>query len=385
MRNDVTQFEVMQKHYKQRDLAAREWKAKGGKVAGYFCDKVPEEMILAAGFFPLRLSGDPWHSTEAADKYTEPFYEGFVRSMFSMLLAGQYDFLDFLIIPHSRDSILGLYAILQEVQGFDPDLELPELYLFETLHTRFYLTGLYNRDRVRDLKKKLERWSGKEISNESISQAIAVVNENKALLKKAAELRATEPPHLSGTEALQIIGSSIFMLKDEHNKLLTRFLEEADKLPERDGMRLFVTGSPMDNLQFYELVESCNAVIVGEDSCWGKRYADDPVATSLDPLEAIADRYHLKSPCPWMYPMALRPKYCLQKSLEAKAQGAVFFIDEWDYAQAWDYPDLKEALEANGIPTVCFKKQKYLLSDSERERLKIGIEDFIKKIEAGVT
>jgi hypothetical protein len=36
----------MQKHYQQRDLAAREWKTKGGKVAGYFCDKVPEEVIL---------------------------------------------------------------------------------------------------------------------------------------------------------------------------------------------------------------------------------------------------------------------------------------------------------------------------------------------------
>jgi len=29
-------FETMQKHYQQRDLAAREWKDRGGKLAGYF-------------------------------------------------------------------------------------------------------------------------------------------------------------------------------------------------------------------------------------------------------------------------------------------------------------------------------------------------------------
>ena len=166
----MTPFETMQEHYQQRDLAAREWKKKGGKVVGYFCDKVPEEMILAAGFFPIRISGDPWGGTEAADKYTEPFYEGFVRSMFNMLLTGRYDFLDFLIIPHSRDTIVTLYGILLELPGLTPELKLPDFYLFETLHTWLWLTDLYNRDRIRDLKKKLEEWSGKEISNEALRE-----------------------------------------------------------------------------------------------------------------------------------------------------------------------------------------------------------------------
>ena len=68
----------IQKHYQQRDRAAKEWKEKGGKVAGYFCNSVPEELILAAGLFPLRLSGDPRGGTEEADEYAEPAYEGFV-------------------------------------------------------------------------------------------------------------------------------------------------------------------------------------------------------------------------------------------------------------------------------------------------------------------
>ena len=49
----MTVFDTMQKHYKQRELSAQEWKEKGGKVIGYFCDIVPEELIIAAGFFPL--------------------------------------------------------------------------------------------------------------------------------------------------------------------------------------------------------------------------------------------------------------------------------------------------------------------------------------------
>ena len=370
----------MHKHYRRRDLAAREWKYRGGKVAGYFCDSVPEEMILAAGFFPLRISGDPGGGTELADRYTEPFYEPDVRSMFNMLLSGRYDFLDFLIIPYSRDAILALYYHLDKVQQIDPALKFHERYLFDIPRTRFWLSSLYMRDRVRELKKKLEEWSGKEISNKSLSRAIATGNENKMLLKEVAALRAAEPPCISGVESLQIIGSSTFMLKEEHNKLLRQFLKETDGLPARDGVRLFVEGSPIDNLQLYELVESFNATIVGEDNCWGNRYSDDQIDLSLDPLEAIAERYHLKSPCPRMHFMDKRTDYCLQSAVEAKAQGALFFFLEWDNAPAWEYPDQKEALEGKGIPTICFEMQKYLLSDTDKEQIETSLERFIKSI-----
>jgi len=373
-------FETMQKHYQQRDLAAKEWKERGGKVAGYFCNNVPEEMIIAAGFFPFRISGDPWGGTEVADRYTEPFYQPDVRSMLNMLLSGRYDFLDFLIIPYSRDAILALYYHLGKVQQIDPALKLPELYLFDIPRTRFWMSGLYMRDRVRELKRKLEEWSGKEISNKSLSRAIAIGNENKMLLKKVAALRAAEPPRISGREALQIIGSSMFILKEEHNKLLRQFLEGAGELPAKDGVRLFVEGSPIDNLQFYELVESCNATIVGEDNCWGNRYSDDPIDLSLDPLEAIAERYHLKSPCPRMHFMDKRVDYCLRSAVEAKAQGVLFFFLEWDNAPAWEYSDQKKALEENGILTLCFEMQKYLLSATDKKQIKTSLERFIEAI-----
>jgi len=373
-------LEMMQKHYQQRDLAAREWKEKGGKVAGYLCNDVPEEMILAAGLFPLRISGDPWGGTEVADKYTEPFYQPDVRSMFNMLLTGRYDFLDFLIIPHSRDAVLALYYHLSKVQQIDPALKLPDLYLFDILHTRFWLTGLYIRDRVRELRKKLEEWSGKEISDKSLSRAMAIGNENKMLLKKVAALRAAEPPRISGVEALQIIGSSMFMLKEEHNKLLRQFLKGAERLPAKDGVRLFVEGSPIDNLQFYEVVESGKATIVGEDNCWGNRYSDDPVDQSLDPLEAIAERYHLKSPCPRMHSLERRVEYCRRSAVEAKAQGVIFFFLEWDNAPAWEYPDQKKALEEKGIATLCFEMQKYLLSDIDKKQIKTSLEQFVAAI-----
>jgi benzoyl-CoA reductase/2-hydroxyglutaryl-CoA dehydratase subunit BcrC/BadD/HgdB len=375
---EIEPLQTFQYYYKHRDAAAREWKKRGGKVVGYFCIDVPEELILAAGFFPLRLSGDPNSGTDEADKYAMPVYEGFVRSMFHMLLTGRYDFLDFLIVPHARDSIEYLHSMLGTIKQIEQSRRIPELYLFDTLHTKLYLSAAYFSARVRELKERLGIWSGKKITDESISEAIKTCNESRALLKKAAMLRAADPPRISGREALEITGSSMFMLKTEHNMLLTQFLEKADRLSARDGTRLFVEASPLDNLQFYEILEGSGATVVGEDNCWGNRYFDTPMDESLEPLEAITKRYLLKAPCPRMYPIESRVNYCKKQALETKADGVVFSILEYDNSQTWEYPDEEKALHQAGVPALCFKKQKYLIPEEEKKNMEVQLQQFIK-------
>ncbi|HEY31666.1 MAG TPA: 2-hydroxyacyl-CoA dehydratase [Dehalococcoidia bacterium] len=378
----MSAFDDLQKHYRQRDLAARQWKKEGGKVVGYFCDNVPEEFILVAGLFPLRLSGDPWGDTERIGNYSEQgnvfSREGFVASMLHMILNGKYDFLDYLIIPHARDSIHRLYTTLINLKETDPTLKIPELSYLDNLHTTFYSAGIYNRDRWFGLKKQLEEWTDKEITNERLSQAVAVTNESKRLLKELAALRATDPPLVSGVDALQIIGSSMFMLKEEHNKLLKEYLTGVGQLPARNGARLFVEGSPLDNLQFYEIIESCGATVVAEDNCWGNRIFDVPIDMASDPLEAIIDRYNNKAPCSRMYPLSRRIEYCLRNALESKAQGVIFNIYRFDDIQAWETPDEIKELKEKGIPTLYLKDQPYLIA--EPEALKTKIEEFVQGI-----
>lgn len=40
-----------------RGAAAREWKEQGGRVIGYFCSYMPEEIVHAAGLLPYRVMG----------------------------------------------------------------------------------------------------------------------------------------------------------------------------------------------------------------------------------------------------------------------------------------------------------------------------------------
>jgi benzoyl-CoA reductase/2-hydroxyglutaryl-CoA dehydratase subunit BcrC/BadD/HgdB len=374
----MTAFETIQKYYQDRNLAALEWKKKGGKVIGYICNNVPEELIMAAGFLPVRLSGDPLEGTELAEGYRIPYPRvGFVETMINKLLAEKLAYLDYLIVPHSRDEIWRMWTQLHFVPELDPQITLPEMYFYDNLHTTFYTASVYNRDRTLELKARLENWSGKKMTDEDMEKAIDVTNESRRLLKKVTDLRVEDPPRVSGLEALQMIATSMFMPKEAHNELLKEFLKQADSLPTKTGVRLFVESSPLDHLQLYEAIESCGAVVVGEDHCWGDRHSDTPVSMTINPFESIIDRYLKKSPCPRIFPLQRRLDYCVESALASKARGTLIHVYEGDNAQAWEAPEQIKALKAAGMPATRVKNQPYLLSEADQEALKAEIREFI--------
>jgi len=381
MEDKMTPFETMKQYYQNRTLAAQEWKKKGGKVVGYVYTSVPEEIIVAAGFLPIMITGNPTISTEAGDKYMEDYFCPFVRSVHNLFVLGKYDFLDLAIFPHTNDSIKRCYFYLWTEKQLEPELKIPPLTIFDSLHTRKHIANRYVRGRIGALKEKMEALAGREITRDDLMQAIEVYNESRTLLKKVAELRRADPPRISGVEALQIIGSSFFMPKEEHNKLLREFLADADKLPTRNGVRLFLSGTIVDNTQLYELIESCGATIVSEDICTGNRYSDNLVDTSLDPLDALTDRYHTKSHEGRMYPLGILVDYAANAAQEAGAQGAIFNYLQWDDSHGWNFPSQRDALKAVGIPSIAFDMQEYKLSG--QEQLRTRTEAFVEMIKEG--
>jgi benzoyl-CoA reductase/2-hydroxyglutaryl-CoA dehydratase subunit BcrC/BadD/HgdB len=211
-----------------------------------------------------------------------------------------------------------------------------------------------------------------------LTQAINISNENKVLLKRLAEQRTVEFPRVPGTEALQIIGSSLFMPQEEYNRLLGQFLSETDNNPQRGGARIFISGSPLDNTQLYEIIESFEATVVAEDHCWGIRYADGPIDQSSDPLEAIIERHLSRPPCARMFPTCRRIEYFLNYISQAKPQGVIFNVFKHDSAESWEVPQKIKALKEKGIASLDLRKQEYKIAEPEALKAQIG--EFVKTI-----
>jgi benzoyl-CoA reductase/2-hydroxyglutaryl-CoA dehydratase subunit BcrC/BadD/HgdB len=381
-------FAEMQRHYRERDKAALQWKAKGGKVVGYFCDSVPEEMIIAAGFLPYRISGDPESGTESIRKYLLPFWSKsplaqrqvsleFINSMLHLIFTGRYDFIDYLVVPYTRKAILGVHKQLMDAKTAYPQLKIPEMFILDRALTPFFAAANFDRARAYDFKIKLEEWSGKALTHTALAAGIKVVNESKSLLRRVADLRAEDAPRISGAEALQIFGSSKFMPRAEHSALLRSFLDQVSRRTPRQGARIYVAGSPLDNIDLYELIESCGTTVVSENHCWGNRCADLPIDETIAPMEAIGSRYHKMPPC-ITYPLEKAVRNCTARAVSAKAQGAVFNVFRFDNFQIFDIPHEMEALKEKGIPSVYLQEQPYKITDSAA--IKATITSFVENL-----
>jgi benzoyl-CoA reductase/2-hydroxyglutaryl-CoA dehydratase subunit BcrC/BadD/HgdB len=377
----VSVWEELEGVYRERDRAALEWKEQGGQVVGCLGSDVPEELLIAAGLLPVRVSGDPEADLEAADRYVERAFDPRVRSQFLRITDGSYSYLDHLVVSSSSDALVRMFYYLRALRMAEPILPIPDLHFFDLLHTRFRTSMLYNRDRARDLRGVIEQWCEREITDEDVVKAIEICEENRRLLRRLSELRAPGPPRVSGAQSLGIIGASMFLPRQEHSRLVAAFLEEAETNDTVSGVRLFVTGSAQDHVQFYELVESCGAVVVGEDHDWGDRHFTGMIDIKTDRIDAIVDRYHLRQPAAHQATVSERVTALLERVHATDAQGVIAFIYEADDAPSWDLPEQRRALESEGVPVLLLDHQPYKLDQTDELRRRVAA--FVRSITRG--
>jgi benzoyl-CoA reductase/2-hydroxyglutaryl-CoA dehydratase subunit BcrC/BadD/HgdB len=361
----TTAQEAMRSCYELRDRAARDWKDAGGSIVGYLCDHVPVELIIAAGLLPYRLSADPTSGSSNLKQYVEPFVQqplatpGYVASMEHRVLNGDFDFVDYLVIPNGRKSIQAFYRDFVAAKAAYPELELPELHYLDKAMTPYFAASVFDRRQVFHFREILEQWSGKPIDDESLRSAISAENERRRLMSELAAARIAVPSRVSGVTALQIIGASMFMPRSVHNEILREFLADASSAESRPGLRVFVGGSPLDDDVLYRIIEANGATVVAEDHCWGGRCAELLVDETGDPFEALAERYHAKSACSIRFPISETTAQCVRRANEGAPDAAIFLVYSADSSQNWQVPDQINALEKAGVPVLYLADQPY--------------------------
>lgn len=346
--------------------AARRWKADGGRVVGYLCDNVPDALIAAAGFLPLRVRGnveaDKATVSELVDRLYTPevtVRPPFVTALLAQLLNGAYRDLDYLIVPHNRDAIQAIYRQLQDAARARPDLKLPVLYYLDKAWAPGAPSAAFDRNSILALKAALEGWSGCPISPDALSQAMDQAEQNRRRLAQLQALRIADPPKLSGVEALQAIGAASVLPKAEHSRLLDSVLAEIVARPGRTGPRLFVGGSPLDHTLVYEAIEAAGATVIAEDHCWGARAFDLWPSEAADPIDRLADAFHARPACSISFPMDRTVRACASRATAAKPDAAIFYVMTDDWSQNWETPAELDVLQASGIPCLHLRRQSY--------------------------
>lgn len=329
---------------------ARAWREKtGGKVVGYFCTYVPEEILYAAGILPVRILG----SHEPQD-VTEPHIFGmfcpFCRDCLAQGLKGRYDYLDGIMIAQSCLHIRQAYTSWEKHIPTDFNYYLPMPHHVQSKHALPFLTGEYD-----VFKKAVEDWTGKTISDDDLDKAIAVYNESRQLHHDIYNLRKQDDPPLTGEEVMEVVISSQMTDKAEHNEELKKVIAGLkDRVTDREtGTRLMILGSEDDDIAFINLVESCGATFVTDDHCTGTRYFWNSVEPLDNRLEALAKRYIERVPCPSKdWEERTRIPHILKLADDWNVKGAIVIQQKFCDPHEIDMVAIRKALHDHGIKTL---------------------------------
>lgn len=333
-----------------RHTYAKEWKERtGGKVLGYFCTYVPEELLYAANILPVRILG----GHEPQD-LTEPHIFGmfcpFCRDVLSQGLQGKYDYLDGIMISHSCLHIRQAYTSWEKHIPVDFSYYLPMPNNLQSPHSIPYLTG-----EIKQFKVALEKWIGHEITNDDIQKGIEIMNENRSLINQVYEFKKKENPVIGGEETMNLAITQQMIDKKEHSLELKKLIEELKSSNNsHNGSRLMFVGSENDDIEFINMVEDCGSTVVVDDHCIGTRYFWNNVEYSDgDPIEAIARRYVERPACPskdWME--RTRIDHILKLAKDWDIDGVILIQQKFCDPHELDIPALRKAFDEVGIKTL---------------------------------
>lgn len=367
-------FEEFERYRVARHQEAKAWKSKtGGKIIGTLCCSVPEEMIHAAGMLPVRLLGEHEPTTEA-DLHLPTNLCPYCKSWFDQLLKGKYDYLDGMVIPNVCNIIKASYGFSKYL------LKIPYV-RFVDVPQRISTEGVeFFAINLSYFKKSLEDFSGKPISDKTLSHSIAVYNENRTLLEKMYTIRKKSPTVLSGSEAQSVVISSMLMPKEEHNRLLSHLIKEIETadIPSKKRVRLFISASILDDTDFLKLIEECGGNVIADDMPMGSRYFYGLVNSQDEPLHALAERYLTKVACPRKMLPAERLAFSLSRMEGANVVGTIIHSMRACDPHLYEYPLLRQEMEHRGLPVLFFRGEE---TSTEREQQKTDIEAFIEMLQ----
>ncbi len=349
-------------------------------VVGTFCVFVPEEIVWAVNGICVGLCAGAEVGFEQAEELLPRNLCALIKAFFGFKLARVCPYVeicDFLVGETTCDGKKKAYEIFNSLKKTYV-MHVPQKKDEESL--KLWL------NEVRRFKEEIERASGREISVAELKEAIELINRRREALNRLNELRRADPPPISGLDTLLINQIAFY---DDPVRFTTKVNELCSELEERvkkgQGVcpkgtpRIIVSGCPMaiPNWKIPYIIESAGAVIVGEESCVGRRNTRNLVEVSsstVDGLvENIANRY-MGIDCAIFTPNVERAENLKEMVSELSAQGVVHYSLKFCDPYTIEVHHMDNAVSSL-VPTLRIETD---YSQEDMEQLRTRIEAFLE-------
>ncbi len=273
----------------------KEKKQQGKKIVAFMAhDNVPEELIDAAGFFPLRLifagNEDLLNQSQSLN-YIPASTCSFAQCTIGLfsLKPDAFDFLnsiDYFIVSNHCVSDICASEIISKC------FYIPRLNFYSS-YTQTDQAMIYFKAELLDLKAQFEKIRAAPIKNEQLLESVKKYNILKLKLQQVNEL------NIPATKKLDIFQKAM-LYGLEYVSELEKFIEESKNIPLRsaNGTKdLLLTGCSVFVGDFLlELIEKSGGNVAYFDTWVGNSYfsqiiSERELTSTQDPLDLLVSRF----------------------------------------------------------------------------------------------
>lgn len=375
---------VMSEVHGLRIKELQDAKKEGRRIIGSFCVFVPEEIILAVDGISVGLCAGAEFGFDLAEKVLPRNTCSLIKSAFGFKLGKVCPYIescDVVVGENTCDGKKKAYEIFADMVD---DLYILDLPQSKTGHGRQLLKEEY-----RGFIGKMEAVSGKTITVGNLQKSIETVNQKRNALARLRRLRSADPVPISGLDSLLINQISFYDDPVRFTSSVNKLCDELEqRISRKEGAfppntpRLLISGCPMavPNWKLPGIVETSNAVIVGEESCVGERGTRNTVDSSGSSVEELIDNIverYFKIDCAIFTPNPERQNHISSMTSMYKADGILHYSLQFCQPYSIESGLVENQIEGNGIPVLRIETD-YSMEDIGQ--LRTRVEAFLERI-----
>lgn len=307
--------------------------------------ETPEEIILAAGFIPYRLFGDPTIQVDKANEHIPPTHCLWTRNLLEQALKGLNKDIKGLITAHGCDRTNREFDIWHECLNLKFKYFLNTPLKRDEIALRFFIIDM------KELIYQLESTFNVKITDNKLKEAIIETNKIRRLLKELSEYRAKNL--LLGSEFHSLVKKA---LQSDKSEILSNLNSNLKKIKNKTPLdldnkkRVLLTGSDIDDTEFLINLEDLGFHIIIDDLCVGTKYFWHEIDENEEPLKALA-KYHLEKPIySTKFPSYNRFNFLKMLAQTYKVNGVINVAQKFCEPVLYDHPYLNKKFKELDIP-----------------------------------
>jgi benzoyl-CoA reductase/2-hydroxyglutaryl-CoA dehydratase subunit BcrC/BadD/HgdB len=311
------------------------------KTFAYFDSghEFPEEIVMAAGFSPVKILGNVHVGTAAADEYLFHYFCPFARGCFAEALENSKKW-EGIGFAHGCD------ATNRHFDVWKAHIEATPFFWVNTpMKVNQTAKTFYRKELMRFIETLNKHYQIK-VGEQELKDAIRLSNQVKSLMRQLASLRMGKD--IPNSDYFVMTRKAVQTPKELLVEDLKRMLadwERRDPFPV-GKIPILLTGSDVTFVEWMELLDTAGFRVVRDDLSLGERYFAATIPDTDDPVEALVT-YSCNIPQPaTRVPSDGRMEYLLKALNETKIDTVVSqnmkFCEPYALDAVWTVAKMKE-------------------------------------------